>query len=257
MGIEQDLIDDMYMPGIHLGDCLDLMSNIPDESVDMVLADPPYGTTKCKWDSIIPLAEMWAELKRIITPGHAIVMTASQPFTSCLVMSNPGWFRYSWVWDKRFGANFGVAKIQPIKRHEDIVVFSEKKCPPYYPQMMKRDKPIRIGKNSSNSSKRGMLTKNALNNPAYDGKVYSLKYPESIQLFNVREGGKHLHPTQKPVDLLEYLIKTYTKRGQMVLDFAMGSGTTGVACRNTGRRFIGIEKDPAIYEIARSRLSYI
>lgn len=237
---------------LYNADCLDIMPSLP--KVDLVLADPPYGTTACKWDSIIPLDAMWERVRAVANDNAAIVMTASQPFTSALVSSNYDWFRYSWVWDKRFAANFGVAKIQPLKRHEDVLVFAEKKSPAYNPQMIKRDKPIKIGKNSANSNDRGMLTKNSLNNPEYDHKTYDLKYPESIQLFNVRADKDRFHPTQKPVALMEYLIKTYTNEGDTVLDFTMGSGTTGVACVNTGRKFIGIELDETYFNIAQKRI---
>jgi len=165
-------------------------------------------------------------------------------------------FRYCWVWDKRFAANFGVAKIQPLKRHEDVIIFAEKKCPAYYPQMLLRENPIKIGKNSANPKIRGTLRVNTLNNPAYDNKIYHEKYPESIQLFNVREDKERFHPTQKPVALMEYLIKTYTNEGETVLDFTMGSGTTGVACNNLNRSFVGIEKDEEYFNIAKDRIEY-
>ena len=236
------------------GDCLECMSQIPDGSVDMVLTDPPYGTTACKWDSVIPFEPMWEQLNRVIKPNGAIVLFGSEPFSSALRMSNIKSFRYDWIWDKRFGANFGTAKIQPMKRHETISVFADKKSPLYYPQMIKRETPIKIGKNSKNSSDRGMLTKNAMNKKEYDNKVYDEKYPESIQLFNIREEKCRLHPTQKPVALMEYLIKTYTNEGEIVLDFTMGSGTTGVACVNTGRDFIGIELDETYFNIAKERI---
>lgn len=238
------------------GDCLELLKDIPDGSVDLILTDPPYGTTACKWDSVIDFDLMWAELKRVIKPNGAIVLFGSEPFSSALRMSNIKWFRYDWIWDKRFAANFGVAKIQPLKRHEIISVFGEKRSPLYYPVMTKRDEPIKIGKNSNNSSDRGVLTKNALNNPSYDNKTYDYKYPESIQLFNVRaESVAKVHPTQKPVSLLEYLIKTYTNEGETVLDFTMGSGSTGVAAINTNRKFIGIELDPEYFKIAHERIT--
>lgn len=239
---------------LYNGDCLKLMKDIPDKSIDLVLSDLPYGTTKCKWDNILPFEPLWEQYQRIIREDGAIVLTASQPFTSALVMSNPKLFRYEWVWDKRFGANFGVAKIQPLKRHESVLVFSKNRSPRYYPQMIVRDKPIKIGKNSKNSDDRGTLTKNSLNNPSYDGKTYDLKYPESIQLFNVREDKERYHPTQKPVALMEYLIKTYTNVGETVLDNCMGSGTTGVACKHTNRNFIGIELDKKYFEIAKKRI---
>lgn len=237
------------------GDCLEVMKGIPNGSIDLILCDLPYGKTSCRWDIVIPFEPLWEQYKRIIKDGRAIILTASQPFTSILVMSNLDWFRYSWVWDKRFGANFGVAKIQPIRRHEDVLVFGKDRCPKYYPQMVVRDAPIKIGKNSRNLSDRGILTKNSLNNPEYDRKVYDLKYPESIQLFNIREDSAHLHPTQKPIALFEYLIKTYTSVGDTVLDNCMGSGTAGVACKNTNRNFIGIELDREYFKIAENRIN--
>ena len=244
------------MIDLRQGDCLELLKDIPDGSIDLILTDPPYGTTKCKWDSVIDFDLMWEQLKRIIKPNGAIVLFGSEPFSSALRMSNIKWFRYDWIWDKRFAANFGVARIQPLKRHEIISVFGEKKSPLYYPVMTKRDEPIKIGKNSNNSSDRGVLTKNALNNPSYDNKTYDYKYPESIQLFNVRaESGAKVHPTQKPVALLEYLIKTYTNEGETVLDFTMGSGSTGVAAINTNRKFIGVELDPTYFAIAKERIT--
>jgi len=196
---------------------------------------------------------MWLRLNKLIKPNGAIVLFGSEPFNSALRMSNIKNYKYDWIWDKRFGANFGTAKIQPMKRHEIISVFGEKKSPLYYPQMIKRDTPIKIGKNSSNKSDRGMLTKNALNNPNYDNKVYDEKYPESIQLFNIRDEKNRVHPTQKPVALMEYLIKTYTNENETVLDFTMGSGTTMLACKNTNRKGIGIELDKNYFEIAEKR----
>jgi site-specific DNA-methyltransferase (adenine-specific) len=218
-------------------------------SVDMVLTDPPYGTTACKWDSIIPLEPMWAQLKRIIKPNGAVVMTASQPFTSVLVASNIKQFKTSWVWNKRFGANFGTAKYHPMKIHEDIVVFG-KNTVTYNPQMKKRDTPIKLSKNVSKSGSANLSKAK----PEYSGKVYTEKFPESILYFNGRSEGKKSHPTQKPVALMEYLIKTYTNEGETVLDFTMGSGTTGVACANLGREFIGIEKDLDYFNIALTRI---
>lgn len=236
------------------GDCLEVMRDIPDGSVDMILADLPYGTTQCKWDAVIPFEPLWKHYARVARGDGAIVLFGSQPFTSALVMSNPKLFRYSWVWDKRFGANFGVAKIQPIKRHEDILVFSIRPHR-YYPQMIERDVPIKIGKNGANSGERGVYGSNGMNRADYNKKEYTQKYPESIQLFSVRDGQKRLHPTQKPVALLEYLIKTYTRAGEIVLDNTCGSGSTCVAAVNTGRNFIGIEKELEYVEISRQRVA--
>jgi site-specific DNA-methyltransferase (adenine-specific) len=229
------------------GDCLEEMGRIPDGSVDMVLCDPPYGTTACKWDAVIPFEPMWAHLKRVTKKNGAIVMTASQPFTSALVMSNPDWFRYCWVWHKTRPSNFPLAKKQPMKYHEDVVVFGVKP-PPYYPQMIPGDK---IRKKGTNEGYRGF--NKGLENPEYLDKEYKDFYPGSIQTFP-HHNANMMHPTQKPVALMEYLIKTYTNEGETVLDFTMGSGTTGVACANLNRGFIGIEKDPGYFKIASDRI---
>lgn len=233
------------------GDCLERMKEISDGSVDMILTDPPYGTTACKWDSIIPMEPMWEQLKRIIKPNGAIVMTSSQPFTSVLVGSNLKMFRHQWVWNKRFAANYAQAKYAPQKVHEDICVFSHKKAN-YYPVMLLRDKPIKKGANKGSRIYGGGR---GLDNDEYKGKVYTHKYPETIIEFNVRAGGRKLHPTQKPVALMEYLIKTYTNESETVLDFTMGSGTTGVACKNLNRSFIGIELDEEYFKVAQERIS--
>jgi len=220
------------------GDCLERMKEIPDGSVDMVLTDPPYGITACKWDSIIPLEPMWAQLKRVIKPNGAIVMTASQPFTTTLIASNMKMFKYCWVWHKRTSANIGAARYQPLKTHEDIVVFSGK----YKPQMVKGKKRMKGGKVNNSEVVGGMKP------VYYESDEY---YPCSILDIKSERG---LHPTQKPVALMEYLIKTYTNEGETVLDFTMGSGTTGVACKNLNRKFIGIELDKDYFKIAKERI---
>ena len=227
-----------------LGDCLERMKEIPDGSVDMILADPPYGTTACKWDSVIPLEAMWEQLKRVIKPNGAIVMTASQPFTSFLITSNIKMFKYCWVWDKKKGGNIQVLKWQPYKVHEDIVVFS-KGTINYHP--IKVPQKERTGKTYSAGEANGIKNYG-------DTRVYTDKHPKSIiEISNANQSGK-VHPTQKPVALMEYLIKSYTLEGETVLDFTMGSGTTGVACKNLNRNFIGIEKDEKYFEIARARI---
>jgi site-specific DNA-methyltransferase (adenine-specific) len=230
------------------GDCLEMMQLIPDGSVDMVLADPPYGTTACKWDTVIPLDAMWAELKRVIKLNGAIVMTASQPFTSALVMSNPKMFKYCWVWEKTMASNFALAKKQPFKKHEDICIFYQKQ-PTYSPQM-------ESGK--SYTDRRSLGARNA--SVGADAGVKRIpientgtRYPSSVQKFSNGNNG-NVHPTQKPVALMEYLIRTYTTEGETVLDFTMGSGSTGVACVNTGRKFIGIELDQGYFDIAKERI---
>lgn len=232
---------------LYLGDCLKVMPTL--DPVDMVLADPPYGTTACKWDAVIPLDDMWAAM--LARKGAPVVMMAGQPFTSALIMSNPKQFKMSWVWNKRFGANFGMAKYHPMKIHEDVVVFCNGTAT-YNPQMVKRDIPIKLGKNVSKSGSANL----AHAKPEYEGKVYDEKYPESIICYSCRaEGQIKEHPTQKPVALMEYLIRTYTNEEDTVLDFVMGSGTTGVACFNLKRKFIGIELNEKYFEIACDRIS--
>ena len=227
------------------GDCLEVMKDIPDGWVDMVLTDPPYGTTACKWDSIIPLEPMWEQLKRIIKPNGAIVMTASQPFTTTLISSNIKMFKYCWVWDKKKGGNIQVLKWQPYKTHEDVVVFCNGAVN-YYP--IKTPQKERKGKTYSAGEANGIKNYG-------DVRVYNDKHPKSIlEISNANQKGKK-HPTQKPVALMEYLIKTYTKEGETVLDFTMGSGSTGVACKNLDRDFIGIELDKQYYDIAVDRIN--
>lgn len=231
-----------------MGDCLERMKEIPDGSVDMILADTPYGTTKCKWDSIIPLEPMWDQLKRIIKPNGAIVMTSSQPYTSVLVSSNLKGFKYCWQWDKKIPSGMGYARFRPMQQTEDICVFTkggEKTI--YNAQMVLRDKPIKGGGMS-----KGETTDNQ--NLKALKKTYTHKNPTTLIQFNkIRKGS--LHPTQKPVALMEYLIKTYTNESETVLDFTMGSGTTGVAAKNLDRKFIGIERDDNYFNIAKERIN--
>ncbi len=238
---------------LYLGDCLDVLPTLG--KVDAVVTDPPYGTTACSWDSIIPLEEMWECLKRIVKEEGAVILTSSQPFTSFLIMSNLDNFAHEWIWNKRFAGNFVQAKRQPLKDHENILVFGMNgKQPLYFPQMTKRNKPIKKGGNNpciaipiqqTEKSKIFGLLK----------KQYDYKYPTSATslLFSSREE-RGFHPTQKPVSLLQYLIATYTIKNNTVLDFTMGSGTTGVACVNLGRKFIGIEKEPKYFDIACKRI---
>ena len=226
------------------GDCLERMKEIPDGSVDMVLTDPPYGTTACKWDTVIDLPLMWEQLKRVIKPNGAIVMTACQPFTSALVMSNPRMFKYCWVWNKKQGGNPLNAKRQPLRVTEDIVVFNSGG---YIPQM-------RTGR----MRKKGGINKQPETTGAVNLDYVSYSdqyYPTNILDFPNCANKKYLvHPTQKPVALMEYLILTYTNEGETVLDFTMGSGTTGVACKNLGRKFIGIELGEEYFKIAARRI---
>ena len=237
------------MINLMLGDCLERMKEIESGSVDMILTDPPYGTTACKWDSIIPLEPMWEQLKRIIKPNSAIVMTASQPFTSVLITSNLKMFKYCWVWEKEQGTGFGNAKRMPLKSHEDICVFYSK--PPLYNAqgLLKKE---RVRKHKSASVGR------ALGDNGLHGKEFKQEfcnYPKTILKIN-RDRNK-LHPTQKPVALMEYLIRTYTNENETVLDFTMGSGTTGVAAKNLNRKFIGIEMDEVYFNIAKKRIEEV
>ncbi|QAY18018.1 DNA methylase [Pseudoalteromonas phage C7] len=229
------------------GDCLERMKEIESGSVDLILTDPPYGTTACKWDSIIPLEPMWEQLKRIIKPNGAIVMTASQPFTTTLIASNMKMFKYCWVWNKTRPSNFPLAKKQPMKYHEDICVFGIK-SPSYYPQMVKGEKVRKKGTNRGYSG-----FNKGLERDDYLEKEYKDFYPSSIYKTS-NPNNKTVHPTQKPVDLMEYLIKTYTNESETVLDFTMGSGSTGVAAKNLNRKFIGIELDEGYFNIAKERI---
>jgi len=237
------------MPKIELiqGDCLEKMKEIDDKSIDMILCDLPYGTTACKWDTIIPFEPLWEQYKRIIKDNGAIVLTASQPFTSALVMSNIKMFKYEWIWEKDKGANFASCKKTPMKTHENILVFGGGK---YFPQMKERPKNnIRNNKpriNKSSQTGTEWLCENSKGN-------LPVKYPESVLNFNACR--EYKHPTQKPVALFEYLIKTYTNEGETVLDNCMGSGTAGVACKNLNRNFIGIELDSKYFKIAEKRVN--
>ncbi len=228
-----------------LGDCLERMKEIPDCSVDMVLTDPPYGTTACKWDAVIPLEPMWEQLKRIIKPNGAIVMTASQPFTTTLISSNMKMFKYCWVWEKNRPTGFLQAKFMPMKTHEDICVFVKKGKPTYNPQKTSGHNPTNSARGYGHSATFG-----ASKHRDYAGGD-TTRYPKTIQKFKSDRG---LHPTQKPVALMEYLIKTYTNEGDSVLDFTMGSGTAGVAAKNLQRDFIGIENDVSCFNSASARI---
>lgn len=242
-------------PVLMNGDCLELMQYLADGSVDMVLCDLPYGTTACKWDAVIPFDQLWAEYRRVVRDDGAIVLTAAQPFTTVLAASNLSAFRYSLVWDKKFAGNFVQAKRMPLRTHEDILVFCNSgKSPRYFPQMTARDVPIKKGGNKQSSAIPIRITE-ASEAFGAEGKTYDEKHPISILEFSNRGAGdRGDHPTQKPVALMEYLIRTYTNPGDTVLDNTMGSGTTGVACANTGREFIGIERDPEYFRIASERI---
>ena len=238
------------------GDCLEVMRGFPDQSIDAIITDPPYGTTACKWDTVIPFEPMWEQLKRIIKPHGAIVLFGSQRFTSALVMSNPDMFKYSWIWQKAVGSNFATLKYQPMKEHEDVLIFGKGKT--IYKPIMEERKGS--GSERVKHKYNALKTKTGeanggLLNTERTGKYGELRNPSSVQYFNNREDCRGFHPTQKPVALMEYLIKTYTNEGETVLDFTIGSGTTAVACINTKRNFIGIELDEKYCEIARQRIS--
>ncbi len=232
---------------IYNEDCLEGMKRIPDGSIDMILCDLPYGTTACKWDTIIPFEALWKQYERIIKDNGAIVLTAAQPFTSALVMSNPKMFKYSWIWDKVKPSGFQVAKYRPMMRQEDVLVFGKGRIN-YNPIMTPREK-VKTSRIYSSSDS------NPLKNNDGKNRTYTHKYPQSILTFsNAVQKGK-VHPTQKPVILFEYLIKTYTDEGETVLDNCMGSGTTAIACLNTERNFIGFELNEEYYNISLKRIS--
>lgn len=241
-----DLLWDTYSVGgatTILGDCLDVMGAIKDASVDLVLCDLPYGTTQNKWDSVIPLDAIWAAYKRVIKPDGAIVLTAQAPFDKALGASNIDMLKYEWIWRKTKGTGHLNANKQPLKNHENVLVFYTRQ-PVYNPQGLVRKTEPTIRKGGNNGTNYGKSDKDALQE--YEN------YPRSV--LDIPSEGKTVHPTQKPVALMEYLIQTYTNEGELVLDNTMGSGTTGVACMNTDRRFIGIERDPKYFEIANQRI---
>lgn len=238
------------------GDCLEVMKSIPDGSVDLVLADPPYGTTACKWDSVIPLEPMWEQLKRVTKKNGAIVMTATQPFTTALIASNMKMFKYCWVWEKTRATGHVHAKNKPMKAHEDVAVFSRgttvhkgqsKTRMTYNPQgLQEKAKPTVRKAGGAADTVMG-------SRPSHRDAAQTVEgFPRTV--LRIPSEGKTVHPTQKPVALMEYLIKTYTNEGETVLDFTMGSGTTGVACARTQRRFIGIELDETYFGIASKRI---
>lgn len=226
------------------GCCLEILKTLSDKSIDLILADPPYGITASKWDSIIPLEPMWKQLKRICKPSGVIVMTASQPFSSLLVCSNLKMFCYEWVWVKSKITGVLNAKKMPVRKHEQVLVFSHTKVTKTYNAqgIVPKMSTTKQGGNSDNYGER--------NKTAYFQEFTN--WPRDV--VEIASEGKTVHPTQKPVALMEYLIKTYTNQGDTVLDFAMGSGTTGVAAANTGRKFIGIELDESYFEIAQNRI---
>ena len=232
------------------GDCIEQMKIIKSGSVDAIITDPPYGTTACKWDSVIDFKLMWEQLNRIIKPNGAIVLFGSEPFSSLLRCSNLKGFKYDWIWDKHIARNFANAKRMPMQKHEMVSVFNCKGF--YYPQMVLRDKPVTV----KNYAKKGKDSSYKMNTDGSNGKTYTYthKNPDTIIVGKWMANKGKQHPTQKPVDLMEYLIKTYTIENETVLDFTMGSGSTGVACVNTKRNFIGIERDDKYFEIATNRI---
>ena len=228
-----------------LGDCLKVMLHIPDKSIDLILCDLPYGVTQCAWDNCLDLDLLWKEYRRVVKLNGAIVLTAAQPFTSTLILSNPKEFRYDWVWDKAGTTGFLNAKRMPLRRHESILVFSQKPSV-YYPQMEIRGAVRKKGTlNQDNDCYRPGLGRESYNNTYY---------PTSILPISNAAKGNKINPTQKPEALFEYLIKTYSLPGETVLDNCAGSFTTGVACLNTGRKFIGIEKDPEYFSKGTERV---
>ena len=235
------------MIDLRLGDCLELMKEIPSNSIDAIITDPPYGTTACKWDSVIDFKLMWEQLNRIIKPNGAIVLFGSEPFSSALRMSNIKNYKYDWIWDKKKPGAIGIGKFQPLRYTENVIVFN---CnyKYYNPQMVLRDE-IKKSKNYKKSMSGGSGLK-----VMTEIKTYTHKYPRNIiEISNANQKGK-LHPTQKPIPLMEYLIQTYTNENETVLDFTMGSGTTMVACQNTNRNGIGIEMDENYFNIAMKRI---
>jgi site-specific DNA-methyltransferase (adenine-specific) len=228
------------------GDCLDQMTFIDDRSVDLILCDLPYGTTFCPWDIVIPFDQLWGHYERIIKDNGAIVLFSAQPFTAVLASSNLKLFRYEWIYEKPAATGFLNANKQPLRAHENILVFY-KRQPTYNPQKTFGHQKKKAKRKDVNSEVYGK----ALKVQDYES---TERYPRSVQIFNSDKQKKSLHPTQKPVSICEYLIKTYTNQRDLVLDNCMGSGTTGVACVNTNRRFIGMEKNDSYFEIAKARI---
>lgn len=241
MGIEKENYK------LYKGDCLEVMQDIPNKSIDMILCDLPYGTTQNKWDCNIDLNKLWKQYNRIIKDNGAIVLFAQTPFDKVLGCSNLKMLRYEWIWDKKLGTGHLNAKKMPMKQHENILIFY-KKLPIYNPQM-------RYGKPYNKTP--STVSSNYGKQIAMGGKSNGERYPISIVEYSNADRTKRIHPTQKPIDLLEYLIKTYTNEEDLILDNCMGSGSTGIACLNTNRRFIGIELDENYFNIASQRLQDI
>jgi len=233
---------------LYHGDCLEIMKHIPDNSIDMVLCDPPYGSTQCAWDVIIPFEPLWVQYKRIVTDGSAIVLTGSQPFTAIMIMSNPKWFKYCWVFKKNLPVGHGYAKLRPMSNHEDIAVFGRGAIK-YNPQFTPRVAPRKYTRKGASLSGSSSMT-------SHDGKMRILngKYPVTVQEFDTSNQRDKVHPTQKPIELFRYLIKTYTNTGDVVLDNCIGSGTTAIAAETAGRKWIGIEMSERYCELTKKRI---
>lgn len=231
---------------VYCGNCLEVMKDIDDKSIDMILCDLPYGTTACKWDTIIPFQPLWEQYKRVIKDNGAIVLTASQPFSSALVMSNPKWFKYEWIWEKSKASGYLNSKVMPLISHENVLVFGKGKLK-YNPQMV-AGKPYNKGYGHRPTEVYGKQVATLVKNDTGN------RYPRTVQYFVTAEREGKLHPTQKPIALFEYLINTYTNENDIVLDNCAGSGTTGLACKNTNRNYILIEQDQQYCEISKRRL---
>lgn len=247
----------MYDINLVHGDCLEYLPLVPDKSVDMILCDLPYGSTGCKWDSIIPSNLLWEHYVRICKEKAAIVLTATNPFATTLIQSRIDWFKYEWIWHKNMTSGFHLAKKQPLRNHELVLVFY-KKQPTFNLIKELRDLSERSKKrmNYSFTTKRGTnVHQNGIKKVQFIPENKDLSYPKTVKKWNGVNSNNRLHPTQKPLDMIEYLIKTYTNEGDMVLDNCMGSGTTGVACLNTSRKFLGIEIEKEYYDKAVNRIN--
>jgi site-specific DNA-methyltransferase (adenine-specific) len=249
--MRQFLFDNLLQNRVHHIEALELLNLLPDQSIDAIITDLPYGTTACAWDEVIPFAPMWEGVKRVLKPRGVFVTTASQPFTSALVMSNPSWFRYEWIWDKGRGSNYQLANMMPMKSHENVLVFASE-SPNYFPQYW-YSTPYKTGAGNRKKGVEGLGAKSsaAIFRPetrSDDGR----RFPLSI-ISETRDEDK-IHPTQKPVALYRYLVRTYTRPGDLVLDFCSGSGTTGEAARAEERRYILGEKQAHYVNVSRDRL---
>lgn len=232
---------------LYLGDCLDILPTLAAGSVDAIITDIPYGTTACSWDEVIPFAPMWREIKRLLKPRGVFVTTANQPFTSRLIMSNLAWFKHEWIWEKTRGSGFLSVNLRPLNTHDNILVFGSGMLK-YYPQ---KEHGESYAINSAPTKTPEHYSAHVAKRGEWDGE----RFPRSVLRISSGQNGNKDHPTQKPVALYSYLIRTYTNEGDTVLDFCMGSGTTGVACVNTGRDFIGIELKEEYYAIAEKRIA--